>query len=294
VILYAKWTALPTYTVTYYANTGTGGVPADSNNYLPGAMVTVLGSGTLTNAGYTFAGWNTQADGNGTDRAPSSTFAMGSANVSLYAKWTSPLGMAAGFAVLGGSTVNNTGLTFVNGNLGVWPGTLVTGFPPGTYVNGTIHAGDAVAHQAQNDLATAYNAYSNLPITSNLTGQDLGGLTLTPGVYHFDSSAQLTGTLKLDAQGNPNALFVFQIGSALTTASNSSVDVINPINSGQSGNVFWQVGSSATLGTGTAFKGNIMALASITITTGASLEGRALAQSGAVTLDTNAIALPTP
>src|SRR6202022_32198 len=128
-----------------------------------------------------------------------------------------------------------------------------------------------VAMQAQNDLTTAYNNIAATPCTVDLTGQNLGGLTLTPGVYCFSSSAQLTGTLTLNALGNPNALFIFKIGSTLTTASSSSVQVINP---GSDCNVFWQVGSSATLGTGTSFVGNILALSSITLTTGATVSGR--------------------
>jgi hypothetical protein len=196
------------------------------------------------------------------------------------------------FAVLGASTVTNTGPTNVTGNLGVSPGTVVTGFPPGVVVPpGTIHAGDAVAAQAQSDLTTAYNLYIGIPCTVDLTGQDLGGLTLTPGVYCFSTSAQLTGNLTLNALGNPNALFIFKIGSTLTTASGSGVAFIN---SARSDNVFWQVGASATLGTTTNFKGNIMAQASITLNTGAVIEGRALARTGAVTLDSNAITLPAP
>jgi type VI secretion system secreted protein VgrG len=195
------------------------------------------------------------------------------------------------FAVLGGSTVTNTGPSVITGNLGVSPGTAVTGFPPGVVTGGTIHAGDATAAQAQSDLTTAYNSAvaSVCPGGNNLSGQNLGGLTLTPGVYCFNSSAQLTGALILNAGGNQNAQFIFQIGSTLTTASNSSVIV----NNGQAGNVFWQVGSSATLGTGTAFAGNILALTSITLTTGATiLQGRALARNGAVTLDTNTVGIP--
>ncbi len=196
------------------------------------------------------------------------------------------LGTAQNFAVLGGSTVTNTGATTVNGNVGVSPGSAVTGFPPGTVVGGAIHSNDAVAMQAQNDLTTAYNNIASTPCTVDLTGQNLGGLTLTPGVYCFTSSAQLTGALTLDALGNANALFLFKIGSTLTTATSSSVTVIN--NGGSSCNkVFWQAGSSATLGTGSSFVGDILALTSITLTTGSNTNGRALARNGAVTLDTN-------
>ncbi len=194
------------------------------------------------------------------------------------------LGDAQSFAVLAGSTVTNTGATTILGNLGVDPGLAVTGFPPGLVTGGTIHAGDAVALQAQVDTTVAYLALASEAPTADLTGQNLGGLTLTAGVYSFSSAAQLTGALTLDAQGDPNAIFVFQIGSTLTTASNSSVLVIN--GAGDC-NIFWQVGSSATLGTTTAFKGNILALTSITLATGASVSGRALARNGAVTMDTN-------
>ena len=195
------------------------------------------------------------------------------------------LGTAQNFGVLGGSTVTNTGATTVNSNVGVSPGSSVTGFPPGVVVGGAIHSNDAVAMQAQNDLTTAYNNIAATACTVDLTGQNLGGLTLTAGVYCFSSSAQLTGTLTLDMQGNPNALFLFQIGSTLTTATASAVTVIN---GGSSCNrVYWQVGSSATLGTGTSFAGDILALTSITVTTGANTTGKTLARNGAVTLDTN-------
>ncbi len=199
------------------------------------------------------------------------------------------LGTAASFGVLAGSTVTNTGATTVDGNLGVWPGSAVTGFPPGIVTGGTIHAADAVAQQAQSDLVTAYNTLAGLPFTHDLTGQDLGGLVLLPGVYHFDSSAQLTGTLTLDAQGSDNALWVFQIGSTLTTASSADVQVIN---GGPEDGLFWQVGSSATLGTSTTFEGNIVALTSISLDTAAKIPcGRALARNGAVTMDTNVISI---
>jgi len=198
---------------------------------------------------------------------------------------TVPLGTADVFAVLGASTVTNTGPSVINGDLGVSPGTAVTGFPPGI-VNGTIYIADAVALQAQSDLTTAYNDAAGRACDVDLTDQDLGGLTLTSGVYCFSSSAQLTGTVTLDAQGDSNAVFIFQIGSTLTTASNSSVSLIN---NALPCNVFWQIGSSATLGTTTAFMGNILALASITMTTSATLDGRALARTGAVTLDANTV-----
>jgi len=206
--------------------------------------------------------------------------------VSRASAATAPsLGTAASFAVLGGSTVTNTGPTVVTGDLGVSPGSAITGFPPGI-VNGTSHAADAVALQAQSDLTTAYNNLAGQPCTADLTGQNLGGMTLTSGVYCFTSSAQLTGILTLNGQGNANAVFIFKIGSTLTTASSSSVVLIN---SASHCNVFWQVGSSATLGTGSQFRGNILALTSITVTTGVSVSGRALARNGAVTLDSNTI-----
>ncbi|MFN2389860.1 MAG: ice-binding family protein, partial [Actinomycetota bacterium] len=195
------------------------------------------------------------------------------------------LGTAGSFAVLAGTTVTNTGTTSVDGDLGVSPGTAVTGFPPGQ-VNGTIHRGDAVAAQAQSDLTVAYNSAAGRACDFVLTGSDLGGMTLTPGVYCFASSAQLTGTVTLDAQGDPSAVFIFQIGSTLTTASGSSVNLIN---GASACNVFWQVGSSATLGTGTSFAGNILALTSITAQTGTTVQGRLLARNGAVTLDTNVV-----
>lgn len=194
------------------------------------------------------------------------------------------LGTAASFAVLGGSTVTNTGSSVITGNLGVSPGSSVTGFPPGIVTGGTIHAADAVALQAQNDATIAYNFLAGQPCNTDLTGQDLGGLTLTPGVYCFSSSAQLTGILTLSGAGT----YIFQIGSTLTTASGSSVALTN---GASACDVWWQVGTSATLGTASSLPGSILALTSITLNTGANVSGRALARNGAVTLDSNAVSV---
>ena len=201
------------------------------------------------------------------------------------------LGSAQTFAVLGHESVTNghsspNPTTQVYGNLGVTPGTSVTGFfPDGTVSGGTIHVNDAVAQLALADATTAYNTLAGLPFTSDLTGDVLGsaGFTvLTPGIYHFDSSAQLTGALTLDFLGDPNANFVFQIGSTLTTASSSSVNVIN---GGSLSGVYWQVGSSATLGSDTDFAGNILALASVSLDPRAQIVcGRAFGLTGSVTL----------
>ncbi|MCW5719258.1 MAG: DUF3494 domain-containing protein [Bauldia sp.] len=205
-----------------------------------------------------------------------------------------PLGTVADFAILAGTTITNTGGTVINGDLGLAPGTATTGFifspipdnGPGV-VNGAVHIADGVAVQAKVNLVTAYLNLQGRPTTVDLTGQDLGGQVLTAGVYNFDTSAGLNGTLTLDAEGNPNALFIINIGSTLTTEAASTVALVN---GAQAGNVFFRVGSSATLGTTTTFNGNIVALTSITLTTGANIIcGAAWAQNGAVTLDTNTI-----
>ncbi len=199
---------------------------------------------------------------------------------------------AATYATLGATTVTNTGDSVLIGNLGLNPGTSVTGFPPGTF-SGVENIANAAASQAQTDASSAYTTLNALPFTTDLSGMVLGtgGVisTLAPGVYKFISTAQLTGTLTLDAGGNPGAEWVFQIGSALTTSSGSSIVIIN---SGSPNNVYWLMGSSATLGTGTSFQGTLIATASITINTGASLTGRAIALTGAVTLDDNTITVP--
>jgi hypothetical protein len=206
------------------------------------------------------------------------------------------LGTAKNFAVLAYSTVTNTGPSVVTGHLGVSPGLAIVGFDepggPGSVI-GTQYSAGAVPLQAQSDVTTAYNdlAGRSCPGANDLTGTDLGALTtpLTPGVYCFTSSAQLTGDLVLDAENDPDAVFIFQIMTeTLTTASNSTVSMIN---GGSPCNVFWQVGSSATLGTYTQFIGNILAYANITLNTGANIAGRALARTEAVNMDTNNISI---
>jgi hypothetical protein len=210
---------------------------------------------------------------------------MGSAQAAAVSV---PLGTAGSYAVLAGSAVTNTGPSVINGNLGLSPGTAVSGFPPGL-VNGTVHAADAVALQAKADLKTAYNvAASEQP--PNPVTSDLGGQTLTRGVYNSATSLGLTGALTLDGQGDPDSVWVFQAGSTLTTATASSVNLIN---GASPCNVYWQIGSSATLGTASTFRGSIFALASITVTTGVTVQGRVLARNGAVTLDTDTITRPS-
>jgi hypothetical protein len=215
-------------------------------------------------------------------------------NATAAAPWDEvDLGTANSFAILAGSAITLGGAsTTVKGDIG---STTITG--PGTVVApGINHGGDAVTQNAQTDLTTAYNTAAGLARTATLTGLNLGGMTLTPGVYFFDTSAQLTGTLTLNDLGQADAIFVFQIGSTLTTASDSSVfEEENATGTSASNpgiSVFWQVGSSATLGTGTAFEGNILAHTAITVNTSATVDGRLLAETAAVTLDDNIITVP--
>lgn len=204
---------------------------------------------------------------------------------------TVPLNSAASFEALAGSTVTNTGGTIITGgDLGLSPGSAVTGFPPGTLTPPAVmHVTDPIAAQAQVDLTAAYNYAAGVQGAAVLPG-DLSGLTFTPGVYKNSSTVMLSsGNVTLDAQGDANAVFIFQVGSTLTTLGSTHVILAG---SAQAKNVFWQVGSSATLGTNSAFIGTILSLQSITLDTGASLQGRALARNGAVSLDNNAVTAP--
>jgi Ice-binding-like len=195
------------------------------------------------------------------------------------------LGTALNFAAIAGSTITNTGPTVIKGNVALSPGSAITGFPPG--ISAVRNIADANAVKAKTDLVTAFTDAASAPSTSNLTGKNLGGLNLTAGVYSFGSSAQLTGKLTLSGTG----VFIFRIGSALTTATASAVLLRN---GAQACAVYWEVGSSATLGSATQFQGNLMALTSITMVTGANiLTGRAMARNGALTLDTNQITPPS-
>jgi hypothetical protein len=197
------------------------------------------------------------------------------------------LGAATSYAVLAGTTVTNTNTpTTVSGDLGVSPGSAVTGFPPGTVSNGSIHKADQPAADAQAALGTAYDNAASSPCNFDMSNQNLGGKTLTPGTYCQSTAPTLTGTLTLDGNG----VFIFKVGSTLVTAPNATIAFTNRA---QPCNVFWQVSSSATLDTGTTFAGTVMALTSIGMNSTATLRGRALARNGAVTLDNNTITAPT-
>jgi len=199
------------------------------------------------------------------------------------------LATASPFVVLGGQAVTNTDSSVLNGDLGVSPVTSITGLGFPTVVNGATHENDAVAAGAQLDLTNAYNVAAGQPFAADLSGTDLGNRILTPGAYRYTEAALLTGPLTLDAEGDPDAQFVFQIGSALTAESASSVNLIN---GASPCNVYWQVGTSATLGTTTRFVGNVLAQASISLNRSATVEGRLLARNGAVTLIENVLIAP--
>ena len=197
------------------------------------------------------------------------------------------LGVASPYSVVAGQTVTNTGPSVLDGDIGLSPGTAITGFPPG-HVDGDAHAADAVAANVASAVLNGWTVAAGRAPTADVAG-DIVGQTLTAGVYKSTSSLALSGTVTLDAQGDPASVFIFQIASTLTTATASTVALIN---GAQACNVYWQVGSSATLGTTSAFTGTLMALTSISVGTGATVEGRALAYNGAVTLDDNVFTAP--
>jgi hypothetical protein len=233
-------------------------------------------AGRQVNAGVTSVG--------GTAKKPQQR----TANSSYYESGVS-LGSASTFAILAASTVTNTGASVVTGDIGVSPGTTATGFPPGT-LTGTFHLGDPAAAQAQLDLTAAYNDAAGRTAGAVAVAGNLGGQTLTPGLYKSSTSLEISsGDLTLDAQGDPSGVFLFEMASTLVTTTGRQVILAG---GAQATNIYWQVGSSATLGTSSVFKGNILALASITAASGASVAGRLLARTGGVSLDGNAVTIP--
>lgn len=248
----------------------------------------VAGGGAIDNAGMFTAGSVTgtfDKTVKATDRGVS-----GFASVVVTNSPGIDLGSASTYGILAGSTVTCAGAPgTINADVGVSPGSTTTGFPPCT-ITGATHLADAVAGTAQGDLTTLYNQLAGLPCGTTVTPADLGGRTLAPGVYCAATSMGVTGTVTLDGQGDANAVFVFQVGSTLVTGTSANIALIG---GAQAKNVWWQVGSSATLGTGTTFRGNIAALTSITLVDNATMLGRALARNGAVSLGTNnSITLP--
>ncbi len=250
------------------------------------------GAGTSGVGGAGVGGMNADNDGGGLAGANALGGEAGSAaNNGACAQMPVDLGSAANFVVLAGSTVTSTGMSSVTGDLGVSPGTAVTGFPPGS-VSGAKHAGDPTAAQGIADLTTAYNSVKGRTLCPVTVSGNLGGQTLAPGLYKSTTSlAVSSGDLTLDAGGDGDALFIFQMASTLTTTAGRQIILSN---GAKSANIYWQVGTSATIGTTSVFQGTIMADQAITLKTGAQLNGRALARIAAVNLDGNALVMPTP
>ncbi|MFF1651694.1 ice-binding family protein [Streptomyces sp. NPDC058240] len=284
-----------TVTYTYLDPPSLTVVTLDSGPVGGGNLVVITGTGFSYTTGVTFDGTPVTSFRIASDTEIDALVpagALGPADVSITTLGgtttaTNAYTYLGSFAVLGGASVTNTGATSVTGDLGVSPGVSVTGFPPGQ-ITGTIHITDAAATAAHADLVATYNnAAAQIPDAS-ISG-DIGGLTLTPGVYNAASSIGLTGTLTLDAQGDRNARWIFQIGSTLTTATASGVLLVN---GAMARNIIWQIGSSGTLGTDSILAGRFLAAISITVTTGVTVNGQTLARDGSVTLDTNTITRP--
>ena len=280
-----------TITTTTFTLTGAASVAGQVTYDAPSHVATFTPTSDLAlNTLYTATITTGAQDLFGNPLASNFVWSFTTASVACQAT-TPPLGSAATFEILAGSTVTNTGPTIITGgDLGLSPGSAVTGFPPGTLTPPAVmHITDPIAAQAQLDLTTAYLYTAGLPGGAVLPG-DMSGLTFTPGLYKNSSTVMLSaGNVTLDAQGNANAVFIFQVGSTLTTLGGTQVILAG---GAQAKNVFWQVGSSATLGTTSIFEGTIMALTSITLDNGATLTGRALARNGAVTMDTNTVTAP--
>lgn len=221
------------------------------------------------------------------DPAPSGTTNPVVIPVQTTTQSTITLAGASNLAVLAGSSITNTGATTITGDLGLSPGSSVGGFPPGI-LNGTQHINDVISNQAKLDLTAAYNDAAGRTSTDIVTlSGNIGGLTLSPGLYKSTSSLAISsGDLTFDAKGNANAVFIIQIATTLTTTSGRKVILSG---GALASNIFWQVGSSATFGTTSVFKGTVLAMQSITFNTGATLDGRGLARTGAVTMAGNTI-----
>lgn len=286
------------YSLTVDAVHGSVTKSPNQATYSAGSVVALT---AVPATGYHFIGWDGDLSGvtNPTqitmtgNKSVTASFALdhlGPAPVEL--------GSAGNFNILAGSAVSNTDIvsnpTTIEGLVGVFPGSAVNGLPTLAVPASQIHAGDTVADAAKGALLAAYgDAVSRSANAISLPG-NMGGLTLAPGLYVNSTSSGISGTgpngiLTLDAQGDPTAVWIFKLGSSLITDSGTSIVLAG---GAQANNIFWQVGSSATFGTNSIFKGNILAAISITLTTGVNLEGRALTQTGAVTLDTNTITLP--
>lgn len=245
-------------------------------------LVAGCSGGNNTDGASTFAPSAAQTSGAGA-ASPGTRLAIGplsKANPCMVVAGDVPLASAASFAVLGASTVTSTGSTILNGDIGVSPGTSITGFGPGVVNHGAIYAGGPVAAQAQADLAVGYN-YTVALANPTALPADIGGTTIMPGLYNAPTTLGITGTVTLDGEHNSNSVFIFQIPSTLTTAVRSRVELIHDANAC---NIFWQVGSSATLNTNSHFRGTIMAAVSISVSSTAQVRGRLLAESGAVTM----------